>query len=215
MAKTEEERGVALRILSAAQAPRYQEQRDLAAAQLGRHVYLSPMRPFWVGFDREAEADAGFVGYLGELRLVETRRAASVAFLNRFELLPASPEAMRAVASELVASRVSVALSHGAERRMAVAWRTGGAVTVAEFDVSEPGSPAPIGSRSADSLDLALVAMAQGGYSREVPDRYVGRYLGSAIEAQRVLAELAEIRRGDHPGYAGLSDAVANADSFL
>ncbi|AYK20399.1 hypothetical protein, partial [Aeromonas veronii] len=78
---------------------------------------------------------------LGELRLVETRRAASVAFLNRFELL-ASPEAMRAVASELVASRVSVALSHGAERRMAVAWRTGGAVTVAEFDVSEPGSPA-------------------------------------------------------------------------
>lgn len=216
MAKTEEERGVALRILSAAQAPRYQEQRDLAAAQLGRrYIYLSPMRPFWVGFDREAEADAGFVGYLGELRLVETRRAASVAFLNRFELLPASPEAMRAVASELVASRVSVALGHGAERRMAVAWRTGGAVTVAEFDVSKPGSPAPIGSRSADSLDLALVAMAQGGYSREVPDRYVGRYLGSAIEAQRVLAELAEIRRGDHPGYAGLSDAVANADSFL
>lgn len=40
---------------------------------------------------------------------------------------------------------------------MAVAWRTGGTVTVAEFDVSELGSLAPLGSRSADSIDLASV----------------------------------------------------------
>ncbi len=210
-----DDRSVALRILCAAQAPRYQHQRDLAAAQLGSYVYLSPMRPLWSAFHREVEADAGFVGYLGESRLVETRRPASVEFLERFELLPASPEAMRAVASELVAAKASVALRHGAEERMAAAWLSDGSFAVAEFDVSEPGRPSPLGTRNAESLELALVAMAQGGYSRDVPDGYVGRYLGSAIEAQRVLAELAEVRRGNHPGYAGLSDAVANSDDFL
>lgn len=215
MATKNEERDVALRILSAAQAPRYQEQRDLAATQLGKYVYLSPMRPFWIGFDREAEADAGFVGYLGEMRLVETRQAASTSFLNRFELVPASPEAMKAVANELTSTRVNVALSHGAERRMAVAWRTGDGASVSEFDISEPGEPRLLNSWSSDDLGSALVSITQRGFSREVPDRYVGRYLGSAIEAQRLLAEVAIIRRGEHPGYAGLSDRIENADSFL
>lgn len=63
-----------------------EKQRDLAATQLGRHVYLSLMRPFWMGFDREAEANAGFAGYLGKLRLVETRRSRSSIGLSYCQL---------------------------------------------------------------------------------------------------------------------------------
>lgn len=175
------ERGAALQILLAAQAPRYQNQRDIAAVQPMSYIYLSPLRPLWTGFHNAVEDDAGFVGYLGdESRLVETLLPASIDFLERFELLPASPEAMRAVACKVVASRTSIALIDAMERRMALARLHGGSFAVAEYEVSEPGNSNHIGTHNTDSLDLALVWMAQqGGYSREVPERYIGSYLGS------------------------------------
>lgn len=215
MAMTDAERVIALRMLSAAGSPRFQEQRDLVAGRSDGHIYLSPTRPFWVGFDREAEGDAGFVGYLGDMRMVETRRPASVDFLNRFELIPISRNATIEIAAAIAGRSVSFALHALNEQGLSVAWITDGGVLVSDFNVSKPGSPELVAEVKIASMADAIVAMTANGRSREVRPEYVTRYLDTAFDARRLLSEVGEVRRGWHPAYVTGSDRINNSEDFL
>lgn len=215
MAMTDAERVTALRMLSTAGSPRFQEQRDFVAALSDSHIYLSPSRPFWIGFDREAEGNAGFIGYLGDMRMVETRRPASIDFLNRFELIPISRNAKMEIAAAIAGRSASFALHAPNEQGLSVAWITEGGVLVSDFKVGKPGSPEPIAEVKVASMADAIVAMTGNGRSREVRAEYVSRYLDAAFDARRLLAEVGEVRRGWHPAYALGSDRVNNSEDFL
>lgn len=199
MAISETERDKALRLLVAANSSRYSAQRDEADATPGRLIYHSPMRPFWVGFDREIAADSGFVSYHSGMRMVETERSASVGFLHRFELLPASSRAVVECAEQIALGSAQFALQHANRRELAVAWIAGQAVMVTTFDVSSPGSPVQLSESNHPAMSSAILSMARGGYSRYTEADYTRRYLDAPFEARRVAAELAVFEAGLHP----------------
>jgi predicted RNA methylase len=214
MALNDVERKVAIRLLSGGASSTYETQRELISATPEAFIYLSANRPFWIGFDKSVEADAGFVGYRGDM--VETSRAASLDFLNRLELTPISDKAMTAIAAECVGNRATFALRDQNSSELSVAWVHDGGALVAKFDIDKPGSPVLIAESQHASMAAAVIAMAAGGGKTEIEDRYVFKYLNAHFDARRFVAELTEIGHGRHPAFAANpSDIVANASEYL
>lgn len=214
MALNDVERKIAIRLLSGGASSRYETQRELASASPEAFIYLSGNRPFWIGFDKLVEADAGFVGYRGDM--VETSRAASLDFLNRLELTPISNKAMLELAAECVGNKATFALQDQNASELSVAWVKDGGALVSKFDIDKPGAPVLIGQGQHPSMAAAVIAMAAGGGKTEIEDRYVFKYLNAHFDARRFVAELTEIARGRHPAFAANPrDIVANASEHL
>lgn len=210
MAISEKERDSSLRLLVAAYSARYAEQRVEADSTPGRLIYHSPMRPFWIGFDREIAADAGFTGYSGEMRLVETERPATIGFLNRFELLPASSRAMEEYSKQIAGVESQFSLQHNARRELAVAWVNPNGYSVTAFDVSSPGEPVILSETNHLTMASAILNMADNGFSRYTRSSYTRRYLDVDFEARRLSAEVASLELGIHPGQGEEHATYAN-----
>jgi len=215
MAISKTERDSALRLLVAANSDRYAEQRAQANVEPERLTYLSPMRPFWIGFDREVDADAGFVSYSGGMRLVETERPASIGFLNRFELLPVSSRAMDECSLQIASSAAQFGLQHGSKRQLAVAWANPAGYTVSVFDVASPGEPVALSESNYSTMARAVSAMTREGFSRYTNSDYTRRYLDVPFEARRLVGELAALDAGLHPGSVEGVVSVADLVSEL
>jgi len=212
------QQAAALRLLARSAGDLRDSALRIEGDQSKHFIYESRSRPFWAGFAREAEDEAGFSGFIGsEMRLVELRRAPSAAFVHRMELTPVTDASRLALAEQVlegVRERAVFGLQQSQEN-LAVAWLANGEYRVTRFDVSEPGQPSRLGEEAHPTLAAAVVAMTTTGYERHVAKRYLMPYLGTSFMAQQVLAEVAEARRGNHPGFAGLTDNVGNGDALL
>lgn len=201
MAISGAERDNSLRLLLTAQSERFLPVREDPASQIGKFVYHSPTRPFWVGFDRELDAESGFVGYGSAMRLVEARRPVPVGFLNRFELLPVSMGALRELAGQIAEGQSQICLRHSGSQsqRLALAWIGFDGYTVSEFDVSSPGEPVLLAESAEMPASEAILFMTEAGYGQYTADRYTRRYLNVPVEARRLVREIAVMDSGLHP----------------